>query len=1468
MRGTEAEPMSGQVSTYLRGLQSGKKESGGHFTLDPRRAREKMKKFQLTDPHRYVLMLAASAALGGATTVDCYNDADDLVLWHDGELLSHEELDQLFVSLFSGAQESDRHRRLRLLAIGLNAALGLTPATISLETWDGREGSRLVLTRDGEKLERLHQAPDEDFLPGSRVHVRERKSWRTLQKFFSKLVGLPPEGKSLAEGARHSNLAITVNERRVDQPLDFGDALAWRGMNLSKRGLAWENGDGLGGDRSGVGRFSAAIKIPLVARDSSRFTLVWNGVVITRREVDLGYTEAEVVLWHDKLRLNVSQSDVVEDEDWRNALSLVRAELKKMLLNLMKDFEELEEGRKRVAQRIFRRMVKERIRAESGWQRWRELKSGLLDLPIFLDANAQEVSLRPFFEAEKVYVTDHFWDVEPWGDTPVLYHGGYEKELVAQVFPKAADGSKLLSLSVEARRHEKLWLSRPPSEPRLARPARWLAKKTFHQGEIRGELGLDGGRRSYYELEIFKQERPLLRMLESETGELPKGLCVAVEAPQVRPWVDWARPVKDEAYAQMMAVIRENLEALYSQLPSHQEGRLLMAHYLEFVTASKEGEWPRSLCSFPLYPKLAGGFFSLDELKSCREPLGWLRVEPDLEPILDYPVVLLKPKQLEVVLAYLGRPLHPARADYERALAERDFLTQDPVEPRLGGQPVLRQTLEALDGEIGISRGARYSLELTVLYRGRPLARLTLPGAHGPVEVIVDGDGLTANPDFDGVVKDSAWDSLEAQLQQEVRALVEPAFQAWVQSRDEALEEFLWLQFRREAGPEGEGFAKPDAHREAMARLPFFTTVDRSSMSLNELRQRKETLFLTSKPEVELPHPVLLLNADRVPIMQRLLGSYALVDALPMVARELKLAEFRRRPAEPELALDRSLPLVLRRSLGDGLEGELGLLPHGFSHSRVRFYREFRLMEEKTDCQLAIPIDCRVNCDHLRISSDHFGVAENDDYLSLLARLEDEAESAVRQLLMEFQAGDGKDCNRYLVATLVRLWEQNERDHLVQSLSSAPLFRDNRDQPLTFRQLREEFEREARLAFLPLEQTQPQDLLEAVGPDRQVVMLDATERTLLRPVFPYLSDLTNRLVLMAQARRNKERNRVEELTLEARHPAYRWLVTYGRKGRWYRGEIGIPLESPASAGLELVAEGVLLESREVYPGPGFVGVIQGPFKPNASWDGVSEETADQLKEKLKSWHVKLLEKLIEEFPPPDHLHFPAARRVVLSWWNSVPQQTSLERQLEQLHILPLTEGRFARIVDLENVFVKDGVIQFCRPGQEPVGREFVILLQEGSWLERFLQELVAEDLKEVKAEDLKEVEASVPVLEREEISSEPVVPRSALTLEGALAAEFRLLGAAEIHPRLKDLETVLCQPLGRDGPSFELRDRQICINRDHPFVVALERRGRPRELLYLLLSGIFSVTNRELEEVDDSHEREFHARVLATLLGG
>jgi hypothetical protein len=122
----------------------------GAFTIDSVRALEKLRSYQLADANAYVLLLVEAAVLGGQDPVRVELRAGDVGIGLGPIVFAAEELEQLFVAVFSkldaiaDASERRRRRALQKLAIACNAALGLSPKLITVESG----GHRLRLSPD------------------------------------------------------------------------------------------------------------------------------------------------------------------------------------------------------------------------------------------------------------------------------------------------------------------------------------------------------------------------------------------------------------------------------------------------------------------------------------------------------------------------------------------------------------------------------------------------------------------------------------------------------------------------------------------------------------------------------------------------------------------------------------------------------------------------------------------------------------------------------------------------------------------------------------------------------------------------------------------------------------------------------------------------------------------------------------------------------------------------------------------------------------------------------------------------------------------------------------------------------------------------------------------------------------------------------------------------------------------------
>ena len=111
----------------------------GKFTLNPSKAREKLRQFQLADPSFYILKLVQAATASRAGSIDVklgrFTVELSFLPQEPGELL---DLTRVFAVLDDWSQADDA---LRHLVVGLNACLAVEPKTViwSIETPQGSQ---------------------------------------------------------------------------------------------------------------------------------------------------------------------------------------------------------------------------------------------------------------------------------------------------------------------------------------------------------------------------------------------------------------------------------------------------------------------------------------------------------------------------------------------------------------------------------------------------------------------------------------------------------------------------------------------------------------------------------------------------------------------------------------------------------------------------------------------------------------------------------------------------------------------------------------------------------------------------------------------------------------------------------------------------------------------------------------------------------------------------------------------------------------------------------------------------------------------------------------------------------------------------------------------------------------------------------------------------------------------------------
>ncbi len=283
----------------------------GEFRLDREKAREKLQKFRLKDPHHYVLEFVQAAHLLGANSIDIAIDADEMEMRFDGEPLGAEEFEQLYDAPFSENLDH-KTRALRHLAIGLSAAQAMEPSVVRMEfTRDGRT-TQFEVIDDGEEIREFDapEEPDSDEPRQARIYLREKFRASHLVDFFRNLGGDLAEKTALRDYCAHSPKEITLDGERIS----FGYGLPVETVHEIPIETKHERGVvGLvpSSGQSGV--------------DEVRVVILQNGVRVTEHRVEASWAPARGVIESSRLTKNLSQSAFVADAAWHDFAQTIMA---------------------------------------------------------------------------------------------------------------------------------------------------------------------------------------------------------------------------------------------------------------------------------------------------------------------------------------------------------------------------------------------------------------------------------------------------------------------------------------------------------------------------------------------------------------------------------------------------------------------------------------------------------------------------------------------------------------------------------------------------------------------------------------------------------------------------------------------------------------------------------------------------------------------------------------------------------------------------------------------------------------------------------------------------------------------------------------------------------------------------------------------------------------------------------------
>ena len=314
--------MTDELGACLAGyVEQASLDSSGKFTLSAEKSLEKLKNFSLAEPRLYVLNAMAAAQSAPSRTISARCDADDTILSADTDFDFGPYLKDLSQRLL----DDKCPPAVRELAMAFHAAKGLKPAFIEVSSLS----QRLRWTADGREV--LEAVAGE----GLRLHVHETLNLRTIRKYLSYRFGevrLDNEEDALKRHCNLSSLATSINGVNLTRPLDLGECQRYLFVGCEDL----EQHHPLARCRAlrGPSARSQPGPYPVVLAEGGRLppylVLVVRGVNYRMPPKAVDTRDFKAIAYVDHLRKDLSQTQLVQDEDFKGVLADIGRLLREM----------------------------------------------------------------------------------------------------------------------------------------------------------------------------------------------------------------------------------------------------------------------------------------------------------------------------------------------------------------------------------------------------------------------------------------------------------------------------------------------------------------------------------------------------------------------------------------------------------------------------------------------------------------------------------------------------------------------------------------------------------------------------------------------------------------------------------------------------------------------------------------------------------------------------------------------------------------------------------------------------------------------------------------------------------------------------------------------------------------------------------------------------------------------------------
>ena len=188
--------------------------------MDLFQALENAAKLAPVRAHWTYVPLVRAALSCNATYLRIRIDGNGTFFDFDGDAIAHVD------NLFQVGLESPRGRPERHLTAGMYALNKTEPGSVSYESWDGTQGTRIKVASGKVTVRSYSRAPWKEDNLNHRVSMLPKKGWLP---FFggssSSSKTLPPEIKVLKDICRFAPIPIEVNGEVISRPVDLGRSL-------------------------------------------------------------------------------------------------------------------------------------------------------------------------------------------------------------------------------------------------------------------------------------------------------------------------------------------------------------------------------------------------------------------------------------------------------------------------------------------------------------------------------------------------------------------------------------------------------------------------------------------------------------------------------------------------------------------------------------------------------------------------------------------------------------------------------------------------------------------------------------------------------------------------------------------------------------------------------------------------------------------------------------------------------------------------------------------------------------------------------------------------------------------------------------------------------------------------------------------------------------------------------------------